>query len=195
MSNISRINRLSSGYPPHPYRPSGPPRLREARGIGPSPFSRQPSFVKFFRQSAEGQKTPKKEPTDLPQAHCGAREKDHLAGGRRRYTPRPPATQELFSRDYGKYAFSTEPGRATDELWKTPACGKYWPVVRQSDFKTATLLSSCGRICAIPCPKTKRWDAPKSVANTSSATRQERQRDPYGSFGSTQPQSALWLNV
>lgn len=116
MSNISQTNGQSSGYPPHPYRPSGPPRLREARGIGPSLFSRQPSFVKFFRQSAEGQKTPRKEPTDLPQAHCGAREKDHLAGGRRRYTPRPPATQELFGRYCGNYVFSTEPCRAPDEL-------------------------------------------------------------------------------
>jgi hypothetical protein len=60
MSNISRTNRLSSGYPPHPYRPSGPPRLREARGISPSLFSRQPPFVKFFQRSSERSKNPRK---------------------------------------------------------------------------------------------------------------------------------------
>ena len=81
MSNILRTDDLSAGYPPHPYRPSRPPRLREARGIGPSPISRQPPFVKFFRRSAERQKNPEKEPTDLHRAHCGARAKTIWSAG------------------------------------------------------------------------------------------------------------------
>ena len=53
-------NGLSAGCPPHPYRPCRPPRLREARGISPSPFSRQPPFPNFFQRSADRRKTRKK---------------------------------------------------------------------------------------------------------------------------------------
>lgn len=74
-------NGLSTGYPPHPYRPCRPPRLREARGISPCPFSRQPPFSNFFQRSADGRKTSKKSRRLLSRAHCGAREKTVRSAG------------------------------------------------------------------------------------------------------------------
>lgn len=74
-------NGLSTGYPPHPYRPCRPPRLREARGISPCLFSRQPPFSNFFQRSAEGRKTSKKSRRLLSRAHCGAREKTVRSAG------------------------------------------------------------------------------------------------------------------
>lgn len=89
----------------------------EARGIGPSPLSRQPPFSNFFQRPEGDRKTRKKNRRSLPRAHCGARDQDPQVGGRRRYTPGLLATQELFGWKCVKYAFSTGLPRLPAEPW------------------------------------------------------------------------------
>ena len=63
MSNISRTNGLSPGYPPHPFWPDWPAPFARGRGIRPSPLSRQPPFLNFFQHPEGDRKPSKKEPT------------------------------------------------------------------------------------------------------------------------------------
>ena len=119
----------------------------------PLPAFPSTAFFELFSAIRRRPKNLKKEPTDLPRAHFGAREKDRLVGGRRRYTPTPPATQELFGGKSGNYAFSTEPDRATGELWRSASDRQGSPTfVAAAALGNAVFRASTGWRAQHPAP-------------------------------------------